>query len=447
MNTVQEIKNTIATMTQGRIFVSTTDYLRSAIVPAMVHLGSLPSNASSHVRGKGRIDALRTIESIQGIQAREVCESLISGYLLCKSSKVPVSNSIASDITAQISGIIQTAMASSSPTVSSAQIQEEIDDRIAPVLDRVQDLEKEYREFKDSFTANPSRVARAKVQQASSDNLILKRVLPFYPPQGACLKTLVTSPPSYGKSYSLRQLGKAYDLYLEHGCSDSIDEETTLIGKTIPDGNRGFAVVDGVLTEAVRSASKGNRVLLFLDEVLRWPIVSQEFLLSFLEPHKGSSGDSEYVLRTLKMQNGNSELIRCNVKNLHIVAAGNRSANSITEAFWSRWHKVNIKFDVTEFASICKQIADTYDVVIDPEQFAVAASLSRDRFNEMRLKAPIDCRTLVNAIEWAGSSDWGVVKSWILDGLEDQLIESDARTGDPLQDSLDAVQEVKNSLN
>ena len=440
---ITEIKTAIETLTQGRSFISTTDYLRSAIVPAMVHLGLLPSDSASQIRGKGRIDALRTIESIQGIQAREACESLISGY---KSSKSPNRNPIASDITAQISGIIQNAMASSSPSVSSTEIQDEIDDRLLPVVDRIQDLEKEYQEFKDTFRSNPSRVARGKVQQASSDNLILKRVLPFYPNQGSCLKTLVTSPPSYGKSYSIRKLGKAYDLYLEHGCSDSIDEETTLIGKTIPDGNGGFAVVDGVLTEAVRSASKGNRVLLFLDEVLRWPIVSQEFLLSFLEPHKGSSGDSEYVLRTLKMQNGNSELIRCNVKNLHIVAAGNRSANAITEAFWSRWHKVNIKFDVTEFAGICKQIADTYDVVIDPGEFAVSASLSRDRFNEMRLKAPIDCRTLVNAIEWAGSSDWSVIKSWILDGLEDQLVESDARTGDPLQDSLDAVQEVKNSL-
>ena len=440
---ITEIKTAIETLTQGRSFISTTDYLRSAIVPAMVHLGELPSDSASQIRGKGRIDALRTIESIQGIQAREACESLISEY---KSSKSPTRNPIASDITAQISGIIQNAMASSSPSVSSTEIQEEIDDRLLPVVDRIQDLEKEYQEFKDTFRSNPSRVARGKVQQASSDNLILKRVLPFYPNQGSCLKTLVTSPPSYGKSYSLRQLGNAYDLYLEHGCSDSIDEETTLIGKTIPDGNGGFAIVDGVLTEAVRSASKGNRVLLFLDEVLRWPIVSQEFLLSFLEPHKGSSGDSEYVLRTLKMQNGNSELIRCNVKNLHIVAAGNRSANAITEAFWSRWHKVNIKFDVTDFAVICKQIADTYDVVIDPGEFAVAASLSRDRFNEMRLEAPIDCRTLVNAIEWAGSSDWSVIKSWILDGLEDQIVQSDARTGDPLQDSLDAVQEVKNSL-
>tara|TARA_R110002124_G_scaffold238469_1_gene403740 strand:- start:2481 stop:3812 length:1332 start_codon:yes stop_codon:yes gene_type:complete len=442
MNTV-EIKNTIATMTKGRVFVSTTDYLRSAIVPAMVHLGSLPSDAASQIRGQGRIDALRTVERIQGFEAREACESLICEY---KASKVPASNTIASDITAQISGIIQNAMASSSPSVSSSQIQDEIDDKIIPVLDRIHNLEKEYQEFKDSFKANPSKVARANIQQASSDNLILKRVLPFYPDQGSCLKTLVTSPPSYGKSYSIRKLGKAYDLYLEHGCSDSIDEETTLIGKTIPDGNGGFAVVDGVLTEAVRSASKGNRVLLFLDEVLRWPIVSQEFLLSFLEPHKGSSGDSEYVLRTLKMQNGNSELIRCNVKNLHIVAAGNRSANSITEAFWSRWHKVNIKFDVTEFAGICNQIADTYDVVIDAGEFATAASVSRDRFNDMRTKAPIDCRTLVNAIEWSGSDDWDVIKSWIRDTMEDQLVESDARTGDPLEDSLDAIREIKNNL-
>lgn len=442
MNTV-EIKNIISTMTNGRVFVSTTDYLRSAIVPAMVHLGSLPSDAASQIRGQGRIDALRTVERIQGFEAREACESLICEY---KSSKVPAGNTIASDITAQISGIIQNAMASSSPSVSSAQIQDEIDDKITPVLDRIHNLEKEYQEFKDSFKANPSKVARANIQQASSDNLILKRVLPWYPSQGACLKTLVTSPPSYGKSYSIRKLGKAYDLYLEHGCSDSIDEETTLIGKIVPDGKGGFSVVDGVLTEAVRAASDGKRVMLFLDEVLRWPIVSQEFLLSFLEPHKGLSGEKEYVLRTSHMHNGNSEVIRCDVKNLHIVAAGNRSANSITEAFWSRWHKVNIKFDITEFAGICNQIADTYDVVIDAVEFATAASVSRDRFNDMRTKAPIDCRTLVNAIEWSGSDDWDVIKSWIRDTMEDQLVESDARTGDPLDDSLDAIREIKNNL-
>jgi hypothetical protein len=107
---------------------------------------------------------------------------------------------------------------------------------------------------------------------------------------------------------------------------------------------------------------------------------------------------------------------------------------------------VNIKFDVTEFAGICNQIADTYDVVIDAGEFATAASVSRDRFNDMRTKAPIDCRTLVNAIEWSGSDDWDVIKSWIRDTMEDQLVESDARTGDPLEDSLDAIREIKNNL-
>ncbi len=446
MTKLEEIKSTIATSTQGRSFVSTTDYLRSAIVPAMVHLGSLPSDATSQIRGQGCLVALDTIQRISSVDEREQCESLIAEYRQGKQPNAvnPVS-SVADQITQQIGNIVQNAMANNSPSVSTAQIQDEIQDALTPVRDQVQDLEKDYNAFKDSLTGSPSKIARAKVATASSDNVILKRVLPFYPDQGACLKTLVTSPPSYGKSYSIRELGKAYDLYLEHGCSDSIDEETTLVGSTVPDGNGGFAVVDGVLTQAVRAASEGKRVLLFLDEVLRWPIVSQEFLLSFLEPNK-SSGDPEYVLRTRHMSNGACEVISCKIDNLHIIAAGNRSANSITEAFWSRWHKVNIKFDLDEFATICKQIADTYGVTIYERIFADAAKLSRDRYNEMRVKAPIDCRNLINAIEWSGSDDWSDIRKWIQDNLEDQLVESDARTGDPLQDSLEAIEEIKLAL-
>ena len=172
---------------------------------------------------------------------------------------------------------------------------------------------------------------------------------------------------------------------------------------------------------------------------------SQEFLLSFLEPNK-ASGDPEYVLRTRHKQGNSYEVISCKVQNLHIIAAGNRSANSITEAFWSRWHKVNIKFDVDHFATICKQIADTYGVTIYETIFADAVKLSRDRYNEMRVKAPIDCRNLINAIEWSGSDDWDDIKKWIQDTLEDQIVECDARTGDPLQDSLDAVEEIKLAL-
>jgi len=446
MNTIDTIKDTIATVTGGRSFVSTTDYLRSAIVPAMVQLGDLPVDSASKIRGQGCLAALDTIEMISSRQERELCETLLREYRASKQATPSnQSNPIANDVASQVASIVRRAMDNSSTSVSTAQIQDEIDDKLVPVLDRMEDLENEYNAFRDSLKGSPSKIARAKVATASSDNVILKKVLPYYPDQGPCLKILVTSPPSYGKSYSIRKLGKAYDLYLEHGCSDSIDEETTLVGSTVPDGNGGFAVVDGVLTQAVRAASEGKRVLLFLDEVLRWPIVSQEFLLSFLEPNK-ASGDPEYVLRTRHMKNGSCEVIRCKVQNLHIIAAGNRSANSITEAFWSRWHKVNIKFDVDHFATICKQIADTYGVKIYETIFAEAAKLSRDRYNEMRVKAPIDCRTLVNALEWSGSDDWADIRSWIQDNLEDQLVESDARTGDPLQDSLDAIEEIKLAL-
>ena len=446
MTNIETIKSTVVTVLRGRIFNSTTDQLRHAIVPAMVQLGDLPSNTASQIRGIALPLALETIERISSAEHREVCEKLLFEYKEHRAGRQASSgNPIASDITNQIAGIIQNAMANNSPSVSTAQIQDEIQDALTPVRDQVEDLQRDYSAFRDALKGSPSKMARAKVATASSDNVILKKVLPYYPDQGPCLKILVTSPPSYGKSYSIRQLGKAYDLYLEHGCSDNIDEETTLVGSTVPDGNGGFAVVDGVLTQAVRAASEGKRVLLFLDEVLRWPIVSQEFLLSFLEPNK-ASGDPEYVLRTRHMKNGACEVIRCKVQNLHIIAAGNRSANSITEAFWSRWHKVNIKFDLDDFATICKQIADTYELRFMKRIFADAAKLSRDRYNEMKVKAPIDCRTLVNALEWAGSDDWADIRKWIQDNLEDQLVESDARTGDPLNDSLDAIEEIKLAL-
>jgi len=118
----------------------------------------------------------------------------------------------------------------------------------------------------------------------SGDNPILDEVTKYYSPNNEALANLMLlSPPSFGKSHAIRILGDSYDTFLEHNCSEDIDEIATLTGSVIPDSSgTGFINVDGVLTQAMRDASNGKSVLMFFDEVLRWNENVQAFLLTFL---------------------------------------------------------------------------------------------------------------------------------------------------------------------
>lgn len=292
--------------------------------------------------------------------------------------------------------------------------------------------------------------ARRAVAQASSTNPIMAALQQRYVPgQEAPANALLTSPPSLGKSFTIREFAKQYDLYLEHGCTDDLDEIATLLGGPVPDGS-GFLMVDGVLTQAVRAAAQGQTVLLLLDEVLRLGERPQEWLLSFLTGVKTSAG-RVYRLRTRKACGGVLEVIDCPVENLHIVGAANLGPRHPQEAFWSRWDVVRFGFDTQTVQTVAASIATSYGVDDTDAQtiatrFSAAVAGTRVAIAANTLRYPLDMRALERGCQLAAAADAKTILSYIATRVSDLCAHWSIDLGETDPASTDAVKAIATLL-
>ena len=240
---------------------------------------------------------------------------------------------------------------------------------------------------------------------------------------------LLASPPSLGKSYAVRKFAAGYDVYLEHNCSNDMDEVATMLGSVLPDGHGGWTGIDGVLTQAVRAASDEKTVLLFLDEVLRLGQTPMEFLLAFLVPR-----DGRYYLRTRRVgADGNLEVVSCAIENLHIVGATNLGIAPIIEAFWSRWETVRFEFTPAVAASVAaavlaaQGVTDTGNVLAQCVGNVIAES--RRAMASGAVRFAVDIRTVERAAARSNGTAADTAQK-IAERLTDNCAHWNADTGD-----------------
>ena len=268
---------------------------------------------------------------------------------------------------------------------------------------------------------------------AASGNRIVDRLLPHYRPGVDVLtKVCVTAPPSFGKSYSIRILGRSYDLFLEHGCSPDADEIPTLLGSPVPDGKGGFTIVDGVLTQAVRAAASGKTVLLFLDELFRLNSVAENWFLAFLTGVKSPAG-RVYQLRTRRVTaSGDLEVITCPAGNLHIIGASNLGLSRPSDAFWSRFLKHRLEWNLADCTAVAKSLLDSYGIFAPtlPAKYAALIGVSRTECKAGRINYPVDFRLLESACEVAATPDEACVSAFVKAALVDQVANWDGDLGD-----------------
>ena len=256
-----------------------------------------------------------------------------------------------------------------------------------------------------SLKSEPIAKARIVTAVASSKNPVVAYLAKYYTVGHEAINDIcLAAPPSIGKTYAFRELGKAYDVYLEHGCTADSEEINTLLGSTAPDGKGGFVVFDGVLAQAVRTASTGKNVLLLLDEVFRLSEQGQVWLLTFLTGVKTPDG-KKYRLRTRRvMADGTLEVIECSAAHLHIGAAVNLGARSPNDAFWSRWHHHRLAFDTATVKTTAMAFAASFGMTAADdlsEKFTAAVVASRAGVADGSLKYPLDFRSLENALKMA----------------------------------------------
>ena len=302
-------------------------------------------------------------------------------------------------------------------------------------------------------STTPATVARLAVATASTgSNPILARIAPLYSAgidNGGTVACLI-SPPSFGKSHAVRALGRTYDTYLEHGCSDDMDEISTLLGTVTPDGKGGFIVTDGVLTQALRAAGGGSDTLLFLDEVFRLSPRAQEWLLTFLAPQRGS-----YTVRTRRaLPDGTLETLSAPMDKLHIITAGNLGLMPPPEAFWSRLHKVRIAFDVATLRTIARSVIDSHGIRDNGTAtadklaagWAQTMATTRQQVKAGALAYPADIRILERACRHASAADCAAVVDYLAGALPDALAAWDGDLGDALPQSTTAAAEAVANL-
>jgi hypothetical protein len=296
-------------------------------------------------------------------------------------------------------------------------------------------------------SATPAVRARVRTSiglPAASGNPIVDALDTFYAiGEDKGVNVLLCSPPSLGKSHAVRQFATKYDLFLEHGCSDDMDEIGTLLGSPIPDGAGAFVMVDGVLTQAVRAASMGQNVLLLLDETLRLSDRAQEWLLTFLTGFKRLDGSRGYRLRSRKVDaSGALEVLECDAMRLHIVGATNLGMRSPHEAFWSRWHKARFAFDVGTATAIARAVLAANGVPDADNKLAKAwgtiVEESRRAVADGRIRFPADVRILERGAML--HADTKAVGAFIAASLPEQVAHWSADLGDILPESVAACE-------
>ena len=213
---------------------------------------------------------------------------------------------------------------------------------------------------------------------------------------------VLLSGPSLGKTYNVRAFAKAqgYDVFLAHGCSRDMDEIATLVGTALPDTEKGtgFALPDGVLTQAWRAASAGQNVMLLLDEIWRLSETAQEWLLTALQP----DSDGYLTLRTRRTVDGALEVLRAHTRHLHIVGAANLTERTdVVEAFWSRFCKRRFAFTADTVREVARHILASAGIVDADDRLATGYARiveeSRRQFSSGAVRYPLDIRVLESA--------------------------------------------------
>lgn len=338
------------------------------------------------------------------------------------------------------SALGEEAIKASPSSADMSEIRKEIEKALETVSNRVRDVEEKMKEALDS----PKTVKRLKtISGARSGNAIVSECLKYYKAgEENQTKLMLLSPPAFGKSHAVRELAGEYDLFLEHNCSKSIEEEDTLVGGATPDNDKGgFLNVDGVLTQAVREAGKEKSVLLFFDEVLRWSENTQAYLLTFLTGFD-IDGELHYRLTTKKSKSGSLEVITCKAKYLHIITGANLTAEAPVRAFWSRFRKYRIQFTKALAKSTSKRIllnhglSDTTGLDVFSEAFAQAMETTREMVKKGSLFECWDFRNLIQAIHASGGSGLDEIASELQALTPDHCTSWDMDLGDTARDSI-----------
>lgn len=207
---------------------------------------------------------------------------------------------------------------------------------------------------------------------------------------------------------SIDLLGHLVPAEIEISSSEEISADDIFSGKSVSVNSSKQSLVwkDGALSEAFRKASKGEKAILILDELLRIPQRELNILLTALSPIGG-----KYHLRTgriLNIQDGiaNEETLSCETSNLMVVGTtnvgGQYAVDDIDPALAERFVIIRKDTELKTLLSILKEKATAKGF---SDEIANRLSHFYKKMGEAKKKGLITevptLRTLSRAIELA----------------------------------------------
>jgi len=247
--------------------------------------------------------------------------------------------------------------------------------------------------------------------------------------------------------------GKTHDIYaymdrheIDHvfigGNADV--EAIDLKGNLLPfekNGEKNFIWVDGPLTQAFRRAEKGEKIILFIDELLRMSPSAQ----SLLVPALTTDIHGNYVLDTGRVIDvidgvGKTECIKAPASNLWVLATTNMGAEygvpDMESALEDRFELIEKNNDIEKIRRVLTEIAEEkgYDV-------SIVANLTDFYIKMVTLKEEEILQKLINLRHLAQALEDTTEASGLYDCLMDRVpkwVERDMG-GKLLKEQIEAV--------
>lgn len=228
-----------------------------------------------------------------------------------------------------------------------------------PYADALEVFQKAYKEktgkgYTVKEESLPPKIAPSTSSTVSSSEDVLAKLRQLLDPAlPRKMPVLLEGLPGTSKTYSTHELAKtggfhAYKMVQGHAGVESAD----MLGQMVLTTDGTMIWVDGPVTAAFRAAAKGQKALLFIDEIGRIPRRERGMLLTALSPHDGN-----YFLRTGRPINmdkdagvAEMETLVAPVANLSVVAATNSGSNYADvemddDAGKERFHIVHLEYD------------------------------------------------------------------------------------------------------
>ena len=226
---------------------------------------------------------------------------------------------------------------------------------------------------------------------------------------------LVTGDAGLGKTFAVSKFAEEGDRKMFFKSLDNGTEVIDLLGNPIKISDGSFPWKDGIITQAFRAAAKGEKVLLFIDELLRAPDRELSILIGCLTP----DSRGKLVLRTGRPLEStlidgiiDEEVIETDIEHLWCVSTTNqgRGYNTgridmalkdrfrIYEQTMSNEVSRNIAFDVLKKTSYGSKLSDTAANAILDKIYKVVEAVASHVDGDGKLKQYITIRHITEVL-------------------------------------------------